>query len=246
MPSPSAIPNRAHVCTNKRPAHIPSVSDAGIAYAVSQCGEFITVSQIIMALGLDPSTLPASVESNIRAWLDDAGWERVKKNTGGARAWGYVKRASKDDQPGWEKDELMAAIVHRPQLGQLLMPILIRRPYSVSATVELVNLNALQRSLALSLLSSDNSLNIASTSAALDELSTALASALALCNRSKAAMNSSTAPGGTSMDCSSLSRTSNASGVSLDWVSSMDFSHLMSKDAHGKAALTAHQAGGAL
>ena len=232
----------AHVCTNRHPAP----TNADIEHAVGHYGEFVTFGQVIMALGLDRYTLPVSLEIKIRTWLDDAGWERVKKQINGARVWGYERPAAQVLMSASRKQVLLAATVLTPKAGQLLLPMPLSQLYSSSPCILLIDLEALSRNLALALASSDSSLKIASTSEVLSELSTALESAMDVCKRSKAAIASWSESGGTSSVLSSSRLTSNASGASLDSVSSMDFFQVLSKDTHGKAVLTAHQAGGAL
>lgn len=86
----NARPASADACTPTR----VDLSEIAIQQAVSQCGEFATIGQIIRALGGHPITTLPSEEAKIRHWLDVAGWERVKKIIGGARVWGYARPAS--------------------------------------------------------------------------------------------------------------------------------------------------------
>lgn len=171
---------------------------ASFEKALSQLGEFATISQVLEAIDIDPSTHTMAIlgldaqalrlESRTRCRLYDAGWERGKKVIDGVRVWGYIRPASS---------------------------------YTAKAR-----------------LSSDNSRKMASTSAVLEELNTALDNAIAVCKRSKAAIAMLMEPCGTSSSaCSSFSRTSKASSASLDSVSSMDFPQLLSKDTHGKSTL---------
>ena len=66
---------------------------AGNSSLVNCLTEFVTISQLTMALGVDAAKSNAGLENQIRAWLDHEGWERVKKQINGARAWGYVRPA---------------------------------------------------------------------------------------------------------------------------------------------------------
>jgi putative DNA primase/helicase len=63
----------------------------GIASVVNDLTEFVTISQLVLALGVDAAKSSPALEGQIRAWLDHEGWERVKKQINGARAWGYVR-----------------------------------------------------------------------------------------------------------------------------------------------------------
>ena len=89
MQKTQSIAASADACTN----HHPAPTNADIEWAVSLCGEFVTIGQIITGLDLNPITTPPAVEANIRTWLDNAGWDRVKRTSGGVRAWGYEKPA---------------------------------------------------------------------------------------------------------------------------------------------------------
>ena len=230
----------AHACTY----YGPGITVAGIQHAVNQCGEFATIGQIIAALGLNPVTMSPSFEANIRAWLDNAGWERVKKQVNGARVWGYERPAAQVLMSASRKQVLLAATVLTPKAGQLLLPMPLSQPYSSSPCILLIDLEALSRNLALALASSESSLKIASTSEVLSELSTALESAMEVCKRSKAAIASWSESGGKSSVLNSSRLTSNALGASSGSVSSMELSRL-SKDCDGTAPARRVQAGGA-
>lgn len=241
MQTSTLTPASADVCTDACQA----ITAARIESVISQCGEFATIGQIIGDLGVNPCTSPPAFDARIRGWLDRAGWQRVKKTIGGARVWVYERPAAQALMSASRKQVLLAATVITPKAGQLLLPMPLVQPYSSSPSILLIDLEALSRNLALALASSDSSLKIASTSEVLSELSTALESAMEVCKRSKAAIASWSESGGTSSVLSSLRLTSNASGASLDSVSSMDFPAVLSKHSHGTAALAAHLAGGA-
>lgn len=63
----------------------------GIGAVVNNLADFVTVAQLSLALGVDAAKSSPALEAQIRGWLDHEGWERVKKQINGARAWGYVR-----------------------------------------------------------------------------------------------------------------------------------------------------------
>ena len=65
----------------------------GTAALVNCLTEFVTISQLTIALGVDAAKSNAGLEGQIRAWLHHEGWERAKKQINGARAWGYSRPA---------------------------------------------------------------------------------------------------------------------------------------------------------
>jgi putative DNA primase/helicase len=69
------------------------VAPAGVSAMVNCLTEFVTISQLTIALGIDAAKSNAGLEGQIRAWLHHEGWERVKKQINGARAWGYARPA---------------------------------------------------------------------------------------------------------------------------------------------------------
>lgn len=64
---------------------------AGIGAIVNTLAEFVTLAQITLALGVDSAKSTPGLQGQITAWLKHEGWERVKKQVNGARAWGYVR-----------------------------------------------------------------------------------------------------------------------------------------------------------
>lgn len=69
----------------------------GIGAVVNELAGFVTIAQLVFALGVDAAKSTPALEAQIRSWLDHEGWERVKRQVNGARAWGYVRPA------GWPK-----------------------------------------------------------------------------------------------------------------------------------------------
>lgn len=79
---------------------------SGPAVFVNHLTEFVTLSQLTMALGVDAAKSNPGLEAQIRGYLDHEGWDRVKKQINGARAWGYARpamwppvEAADDDAP---------------------------------------------------------------------------------------------------------------------------------------------------
>lgn len=66
----------------------------GIGAIVNTLADFVTIAQLVLALGVDAAKSNAALEGQIRSWLDHEGWARVKKQINGARAWGYVRPAN--------------------------------------------------------------------------------------------------------------------------------------------------------
>jgi hypothetical protein len=68
---------------------------AGSAAVVNARTQFVTISQLTFALGVDAAKSGPALEAQVRAWLDHEGWQRVKKQINGVRAWGYERPAPK-------------------------------------------------------------------------------------------------------------------------------------------------------
>lgn len=81
----------------------------GIASIVNELTEFVTLSQITQALGVDAAKSNAGLESQIRSWMDHEGWERIKKQVNGVRSWGYARPKN------WPKQEDEPAGQQQPQ-----------------------------------------------------------------------------------------------------------------------------------
>lgn len=65
----------------------------GISSIVNCLTEFVTISQMTLALGVDAAKSSPALEAQIRGWFEHEGWERVKKQVNGVRAWGYARPA---------------------------------------------------------------------------------------------------------------------------------------------------------
>lgn len=63
----------------------------GIGAVVNDLTEFVTLAQTTLALGVDAAKSNIMLESQVRAWFKQEGWERVKRQINGMRAWGFQK-----------------------------------------------------------------------------------------------------------------------------------------------------------
>lgn len=66
---------------------------AGDVYQVNRETKFVTVAQLVQALGVDVAKSTAGLENQIRDWLGQYGWEYCKKMICGVRAWGFLRPA---------------------------------------------------------------------------------------------------------------------------------------------------------
>jgi len=63
----------------------------GMGAVVNDLTEFVTLAQVTLALGVDAAKSSTVLESQVRAWFKQEGWERVKRQVNGVRAWGYQR-----------------------------------------------------------------------------------------------------------------------------------------------------------
>jgi putative DNA primase/helicase len=63
----------------------------GIGALVNELADFVTMSHLTQALGVDAAKSTPGLETQIRSWLEHEGWESVKKQINGARHWGYAR-----------------------------------------------------------------------------------------------------------------------------------------------------------
>lgn len=73
---------------------------------------FVTIAQLVQALGVDAAKAPPGLQGQMTAWLKHEGWERVKKQINGTRAWGYQRPAvwpPKDRATGLDQEQGDAA-----------------------------------------------------------------------------------------------------------------------------------------
>jgi hypothetical protein len=80
-----------------------SPAATGIGAVVNELTQFVTISQLTLALGVDAAKSSPALEAQIRSWLDHEGWQRIKKQVNGMRAWGYERPK---DWPPQELDPL--------------------------------------------------------------------------------------------------------------------------------------------
>jgi len=55
--------------------------ETGIENRVNALTEFVTMAQLTEALGVEPAFSSRVLETQLRAWLDREGWQRVKKTS---------------------------------------------------------------------------------------------------------------------------------------------------------------------
>jgi predicted P-loop ATPase len=67
--------------------------DVGMHSVVNELTDFVTLSQLAKALEVDAGKSTAGLESQIRSWMNQQGWEYKKKQVGGVRAYGWVRPA---------------------------------------------------------------------------------------------------------------------------------------------------------
>lgn len=78
-----------------------------LAQSVNNLTDFVTMAQLTLALGVDAAKSTAGLQSQISGWLKHEGWERVKKQQNGVRAWGFVRPKGwpAQDRPGGLDEE---------------------------------------------------------------------------------------------------------------------------------------------
>jgi len=64
---------------------------AGIGALVNELTDFVTMSQMTQALGVDAAKSSPALEAQIRSWFNQEGWERSKRQINGVRSWGYAR-----------------------------------------------------------------------------------------------------------------------------------------------------------
>lgn len=68
-----------------------SPAATGIGAVVNDLTEFVTLAQVTQALGVDAAKSNTMLEGQVRAWFKQEGWERIKRQVNGVRAWGYQR-----------------------------------------------------------------------------------------------------------------------------------------------------------
>lgn len=78
-----------------------------LSQSVNNLTDFVTMAQLTLALGVDAAKSTAGLQSQISGWLKHEGWERVKKQQNGVRAWGFVRPKGwpVQDRPGGLDEE---------------------------------------------------------------------------------------------------------------------------------------------
>lgn len=83
----------------------------GIGAVVNELADFVTLSQLALALGVDAAKSSAQLELQIRGWMEHEGWTKAKKQINGARHWGWAR--PKD----WPPQDTDAATPGTPGAG---------------------------------------------------------------------------------------------------------------------------------
>lgn len=65
--------------------------EGGTTTALNELTNFVTMSQLVRALGTDVGKSSSVLENQIRGWLEAQGWERARAGTGNPRPWGFRK-----------------------------------------------------------------------------------------------------------------------------------------------------------
>jgi putative DNA primase/helicase len=84
----------------------------GIQSVINDLASFVTIAQLVLALGVDAAKSTPALEAQVRGWLDHEGWERVKRQINGTRAWGYVR--PNNWPPVDVEDDMTAAVPSTP------------------------------------------------------------------------------------------------------------------------------------
>lgn len=63
----------------------------GIGSIVNGLTDFVTLPQLVLALGVDAAKSTPALEAQVRGWMEHEGWEKVKRQINGVRAWGYAR-----------------------------------------------------------------------------------------------------------------------------------------------------------
>ncbi len=75
-----------------------SPKDPGNQFEINELTDFVTLSQLITALGLDAGKSNAGLESQVRSWMNQQGWEYRKKQINSVRAYGWARPADWPDR----------------------------------------------------------------------------------------------------------------------------------------------------
>ena len=83
---------------------------------VNDLTQFVTLSQVTLALGIDAAKCPPSVVTEIRGWFTNQGWISQKKQINGTRASGFSKPAN------WPPVDDCDEMTEAPQPGAVVAP----------------------------------------------------------------------------------------------------------------------------
>lgn len=93
-------------------------TDHGLGAVVNSLTDFCTISQLTTALGVDAAKSSAALEQQIRSWLEHEGWQRVKRQINGVRAWGYARPDNWPAPDDGQADGLMSSMAGAGAVGQ--------------------------------------------------------------------------------------------------------------------------------
>lgn len=77
----------------------PNLNATGPASFVHAEAPFVTLAQLVQALGVDVAKAPNGLQQQVSAWLKHQGWEHLKKMIGGVRIWRYHR------PDGWPRND---------------------------------------------------------------------------------------------------------------------------------------------
>ncbi len=77
----------------------PNPNATGPSSFVHAEAPYVTLSQLVQALGVDVAKAPAGLQGQISAWLKHQGWEHLKRMIGGVRVWRYHR------PDGWPRND---------------------------------------------------------------------------------------------------------------------------------------------
>jgi hypothetical protein len=96
---------------------------AGIQAQVNGLTEFVTLSLLLQALNVDPGKSTAGLESQIRTFMNQQGWEYRKKQINGIRQAGWFR------PKGWPFQESEPTLAPAPARPSIAMVALDDEPF---------------------------------------------------------------------------------------------------------------------
>lgn len=94
--------------------------DVGMHSVVNELCNFVTLSQLAKSLEVDAGKSTAGLESQIRSWMNQQGWEYKKKQVNGVRAYGW-ERPALWPVPGSDADTDVAAAEAGQSVAQTMV-----------------------------------------------------------------------------------------------------------------------------